>query len=75
MNFAALAEYPEGGDIVQGLSGLRKLRWTQQNRNKGTRGGTRVVYFDAVSAQTIVLLYLYSKREKEDLTDADRKQL
>jgi hypothetical protein len=27
-----LAEYPEGGDVVPGVAGLRKLRWTQQRR-------------------------------------------
>jgi mRNA-degrading endonuclease RelE of RelBE toxin-antitoxin system len=70
-----LAEYPEGGDVIQGLTGLRKLRWTQQSRNKGKRGGTRVIYFYALSQHVIVLLYVYSKDEKEDLTNADRKQL
>jgi mRNA-degrading endonuclease RelE of RelBE toxin-antitoxin system len=69
-----LAEYPQGGEVVPGLSGLRKLRWTQRSRNKGKRGGTRIVYFYAV-ADRIVLLYAYSKDEKEDLTNADRKNL
>jgi len=71
---AFLAEYPDGGDIVPGLSGLRKLRWRQHRRNKGKRGGTRIVYFYAM-ADRIVLLYAYSKDEKEDLTNADRKNL
>ena len=70
-----LAECPESGDVVPGLAGLRKLRWTQQRRNKGKRGGTRVVYFYALSVHTVVLLYMYSKDEKENLTNADRKQL
>ena len=34
----------------------------------------RIVYFYAV-ADRIVLLYAYSKDEKEDLTNADRKNL
>jgi mRNA-degrading endonuclease RelE of RelBE toxin-antitoxin system len=50
------------------------LRWTQRSRNKGKRGGTRIVYFYAVP-ERIVLLYAYSKDEKEDLTNADRKNL
>jgi hypothetical protein len=70
-----LAECPESGDMVPGLAGLRKLRWTQQRRNKGKRSGTRIVYFYALSVYTVVLLYMYSKDEKEDLTNADRKQL
>ncbi|HWY46350.1 MAG TPA: type II toxin-antitoxin system RelE/ParE family toxin [Bryobacteraceae bacterium] len=69
-----LAEYPEAGDIVPRLSSLRKLRWTQRSRNKGKRGGARIVYFYAVP-ERMVLLYAYSKDEKEDLTNADRKNL
>jgi hypothetical protein len=42
--------------------------------NKGKRGGTRIVYFYAL-ADRIVLLCAYSKDEKEDLTNADRKNL
>lgn len=72
---SCLAEYPEGGDVVSGLAGLRKLRWTQRLRNKGKRGGARIIYFYALSVHTIVLVYMYSKDEKEDLTNADRKQL
>ena len=70
-----LAEHPETGDIVPGLDGLCKLRWTHQQRNKGKRGGTRIIYFCATSDQMVVLLYVYSKEQKEDLTDADRKEL
>jgi hypothetical protein len=70
-----LAVCPEGGDVVPALAGLRKLRWTHQRRNKGKRGGTRIVYFYVVSDRIIVLLYAYSKDEKDDLTDADRKKL
>jgi hypothetical protein len=46
----------------------------KRSRNKGKRGGTRIVYFYA-AADRIVLLYAYSKDEKEDLTNADRKNL
>ena len=60
--------------MVPGLSGLRKLRRTERSRNKGKRGGTRIVYFYAVP-ERIVLLYVYSKDQKDDLTNADRKNL
>jgi hypothetical protein len=72
---AYLAECPEGGDVIPGLSGLRKLRWSHQNRNKGKRGGTRVIYFYALSNGTVVLLHAYSKDKQKDLTDADQKKL
>jgi mRNA-degrading endonuclease RelE of RelBE toxin-antitoxin system len=72
---AFLAECPQAGDVIPHLSGMWKLRWTHEARNKGKRGGTRVIYFYALSDATIVLLYAYSKEQKEDLTDADRKNL
>jgi len=70
-----LGEHPTVGDVVPGLDGLRKLRWTHQRRNKGKRGGTRIIYFHATSDQMVVLLDVYSKEQKEDLTSADRKEL
>ena len=39
------------------------------------REGTRIAYFYALSDRVIVLLYAYSKDEKEDLTNVDRKNL
>jgi mRNA-degrading endonuclease RelE of RelBE toxin-antitoxin system len=69
-----LAEYPGVGDIIPGLDGLRKLHWTHQQRNKGKRGGTRVIYFCATSDGMVVLLDMCSKEKKEDLTNADRKE-
>ncbi len=51
-----VAGLPEAGDVIPGLDGLRKMRWTQQQRNKGKRGGTRIVYFWATLDQIIVLL-------------------
>ena len=70
-----LAESPEAGDVVPGLAGLRKVRWTEERRRKGKRGGTRVIYLWASSEGIIVLVYAYSKGKKEDLTNAERKAL
>jgi hypothetical protein len=72
---AFLAVSPDAGDVIPGLKGLRKMRWTEERRQKGKRGGARVVYFYASSRGVIALLYAYSKKEKEDLTNANRKEL
>lgn len=38
-----LIEQPEAGDLIQGAGGLRKLRWSMDN--KGKREGIRVIYY------------------------------
>jgi mRNA-degrading endonuclease RelE of RelBE toxin-antitoxin system len=37
-----LAARPEVGDLIPGLGGLRKVRWSAKGRGK--RGGARVIY-------------------------------
>jgi len=43
-----LIENPEIGDLIQGSGGLRKIRWKLTGRGK--RGGLKVIYYWAVSA-------------------------
>ncbi len=71
----SIAENPDVHDVVPGLGGIRKARWGQESRNKGKRGGVRVIYFYALSAGAVVLIDIYSKAEKEDLCAADKKWL
>ena len=33
----------EGGAVIRGTSGLRKIRWSDPRRGKGKRGGIRVI--------------------------------
>lgn len=70
-----LAENPEIHPVIPETGGLRKARWKQPSRGKGKRGGVRVIYFQALSAGLVALLDIYSKDEKEDLNDADKKAL
>lgn len=70
-----IAGNPETHDVIPGLGGLRKARWSQESRGKGKRGGVRVIYFYAASVSTVALVDIYPKNEKEDLTNADRKAL
>ena len=42
---------------------------------RGKRGGSRVIYFWRVSESQILMLAIYSKGEKVDLTPADKKVL
>jgi hypothetical protein len=36
---------PEAGDVIQGTGGLRKVRFSDESRNKGKRGGLRLIYY------------------------------
>jgi len=70
-----LAENPEAGDIIAGTGGFRKLRWADERRGKGKRGGLRVIYYCLSGDHQIWLFTLYGKDEADDLTGVQRKQL
>jgi mRNA-degrading endonuclease RelE of RelBE toxin-antitoxin system len=69
----ALVNRPNTGSIIVGSGGLRKLRWT--TKGKGKRGGSRVIYYWAVTQDQLLMLLIYSKREREDLTRGQLKTL
>ena len=68
---AFLALNPEAGDVIQGTGGLRKLRW--QAKQKGKRGGARVIYFYYHSGHPLHLLLAYGKNAQDDLTSIQRQ--
>jgi mRNA-degrading endonuclease RelE of RelBE toxin-antitoxin system len=68
-----MAEHPASGAVIRGSRGLRKLRW--QGSGRGKRGGVRVIYYWYVKPEVITLLDIYAKKEKDDLTTAEIKQL
>ena len=68
-----LVSRPDRGSIIRGTAGLRKLRWSLPG--KGKRGGTRVIYYWAVSQDQILMLFIYPKHERGDLTPAQLKLL
>ena len=70
---AALSAHPESGAIIQNSGGLRKVRWAISGRGK--RGGVRVIYYWVVAQDQILMLFMYPKNEKDDLTPAQLKVL
>ena len=68
-----LCEYPDDGAIIRTSNGIRKIRWAASGRGK--RGGARIIYYYAVSKERILLLDIYAKNEKADLTDDELKIL
>lgn len=78
-NFCAfqkmLMDNPEAGDVIEGTGGLRKIRYADEKRGKGKRGGLRVIYFWWQSGKQFWLFTVYNKDEMDDLTAAQRKIL
>lgn len=66
---------PEAGDLIKQTGGLRKLRWGQQSRGKGKRGGVRVIYYWYASESIVYMLLAYSKEEQDDLSAAQTRLL
>lgn len=68
-----LLENPKSGDAIQGTGGLRKIRVPMENKNKGKRGGARVLYVDIEVKEVIYFINVYSKNEQEDLSESEKK--
>lgn len=60
-----LIEAPEGGALVPGSGGVRKLRWAQPGRGK--RGGIRVIYYAKTREGVIWMLTIYAKNEEANI--------
>ncbi len=71
----ALMTRPQAGDVIPGAGGLRKLRYVDRRRGKGTRGGLRVIYFHWMAGKQFWLFTLYDKGEVSDLTAGQRRIL
>ena len=70
---AALATRPNIGALIQHSGGLRKVRWAISG--KGKRGGVRIIYYWATARQQLLMLFMYSKSERDDLSPAQLKIL
>ena len=70
-----LVANPQKGDVMPGCGGLRKLRIADPRRQKGKRGGARVIYLHIPEVSQFLMLDIYSKGEKDDLSPAEKKDL
>ena len=68
-----IALAPESWPIIVGTSGARKARIARGGRGKS--GGARVIYYAWTTEGALLLITIYAKNEKEDLTDADKKEI
>ena len=63
----------DGWPVIPGTGGARKARFAMGG--KGKSGGGRVIYFVPTSRGTLYLLDIYAKGRKEDLSDAEKRDL
>lgn len=72
---AFLGQNPEAGNLMPGTGGFRKLRWGDDRRRKGKRGGLRVIYYFLTRDHHIWLFTVFGKGEADDLTPEGKRQL
>ena len=68
-----LMQNPKAGKIIQGSSGIRKIRWSGSGRGKS--GGSRILYYWHVEEKLILMLFIFRKNEIDDLTKEQLKIL
>jgi mRNA-degrading endonuclease RelE of RelBE toxin-antitoxin system len=64
---------PTANPVVPGTGGLRKTRFASLAGKRGKRGGFRVGYAYFEEFGVVVLVLVYSKNRKGDLTPAEKK--
>lgn len=70
---ADLKTNPETGSSIG--NNCYKIRISIASKGKGKRGGARVITHVYVKAETIYLLSIYDKSEKDSISDKDLKEI
>jgi hypothetical protein len=70
---AYLAMHPNAGALIQGASGIRKLRWARSGMGKS--GGVRVIYYFHSTEMPLYLLTVFGKNEKSNITLDEKNAL
>jgi hypothetical protein len=60
-----LLRRPDKGDLIPRLHGLRKVRL--QLAGRGRQGGARVIYLYLPDRAVLILFYLYTKSQSENI--------
>ena len=66
-----LAKNPAAGAVISGTHGARKIRWARPGRGK--RGGLRIIYGYWSNHAHVLLLAVYCKSGKENLTFVEQR--
>jgi hypothetical protein len=68
-----IARDPRAGDLISGTGGVRKLRIALEGRGKS--GGARLIYYYQNDDWPGLLLEVFAKNEKANLSKAQRNEL
>ena len=69
----SILEHPGRYPIMKGIGGLRKARMSLDK--KGKSGGARGCFVDFILVETVYLITVYGKKEKDNLSNAERNQI
>lgn len=64
---------PKAGAVIRGTGKLRKMRFAFPDAGK--RGSVRVCYVDYMVQETVYLITVYPKNEKENLSKGERNSI
>jgi mRNA-degrading endonuclease RelE of RelBE toxin-antitoxin system len=68
-----IALAPTAWPVIRRTGGARKARAIRGARGKS--GGARIIYYVVLRKGVLYLLDVYAKSEKEDLTDAETREI
>jgi hypothetical protein len=68
-----LTRSPGAGALIPGSHGLRKVRWAMSG--KGKRGGVRIIYYWIIRSDIILMLFVFRKGERSDLSQRQLRTL
>lgn len=64
-----IALNPLAGDVIPGAEGARKVRWSVAGSGKS--GGARVIYFNLTDDEIVLLVTVYAKAERSNMSPAE----
>ena len=68
-----LLKDPESGPVIEGTGGIRKVRFSLENRGKS--GSVRVCYTNFAEYEVTYLITAFTKKEQENLSDEEKQVL
>jgi len=68
-----IAANPQGGDLIPGTGGARKIRFARPGQGK--RGGYRIITFYGGGDIPVFLLSMFAKNEQSDLSQTAKNEL
>jgi hypothetical protein len=67
--------HPKCGDVIEGTGGVRKVRFSPPQWKTGKSGALRISYAFFEEVGTVVLGIVFTKDEKDNLTDDEKSIL